>query len=371
MVNRFIHRDYKGEPCIPCTEVDDNGVVMADRFTFQYPDTLLSFVASLGIDWSDKHIVVNRPKDYCAWPFIRCVGQRIVCVYSCGKSHWDNNTSLCAKISYNGIIWSNAIKIKELSGIRNTATGCGLDNDGNMLFWNRVGQPGQNQTYFELYKTDGSKFNKISTVSQILDGFSIAHIGDIISIQNIGLVCFFNTYSDLSAWGMLTSTDNGITWQVSYVERNLQKLSCPHEISPAYVGNGKIIAFGRSESVGGAMFQLQSSDYGTTWETLLTNIIDTNFSTPSIIYNTSNDSLSLFYTQRGNGSSVLWKRKANVYDVWDRSTNWGEHQRITDMINQNDADAGNVNVATFDDNIIASYYMGTSTNTGIYVSLIE
>lgn len=328
-------------------------------------------VSTLGLDmFRGKTSEVTPPNKYTAWPFVATVGDKVICIYSRGLAHEDNATpSIFAKVSKNGVVWSLEKEIINTLAIRDTITGKGNDNDGNMIFWDRKGAPGGTDTRHDLYKTgDGYSFELLSSPT-----FPIipSHIGDIINVETVGLMAFYNTVGDARSWGKVVSNDNGKTWTQTAIGTNLESAECPMEITSAYLGDGKIIAIGRKEahSADGnyTMFQMQSNDYGNTWTTERTNIGDIALSTPSIIYDSVSQELSLYYFQRGAG--LLRLRKSKVEDVWDNPTNWSESTVIAKG-STNYEDTGNVNAVEFGDIHIVSFYSGDSENTGIYTTII-
>lgn len=318
----------------------------------------------------EKPIEIQSPLKYTAWPFVENVGDKLVCVYSRGLGHEDGTSpDIYRKTSSDGgLNWSIEKMIINTPNVRDTVTGKGKDLDGNMLMWVRKGSPGSQSTVHHVYMTkDGDNFKEISTPTfQVVP----SHIGDIFCVPTVGLMAFYNTVGTYS-WGLVISTDNGVTWSQREIEGGLEASECPMEISAVYLDSGKILAIGRKEarSTDGtlAQFQLQSSDYGKTWSKTDTNITDIALSTPSIIYNTETDEISNYYFQRGVG--VLKLRKSKAVDVWDNPLNWSKPKEIA-YGTTNFQDTGNVNAVAYEDKHIAVYYSGDAINTGIYAEII-
>jgi len=315
-----------------------------------------------------KPIELQYADKYNAWPFISTVGNKLVCVYSKGLNHEDGTTpDIYVKTSVDGKRWSPEKLIISTSKVRDTITGKGTDINGSMLMWLRKGPPGKTATH-HLYRTDnGETFELISSPT-----FAVipTHIGDIFHVANVGLLAFYNDAATYS-WGVVKSLDNGVTWTQLSIEESLPKESCPTEISGAYIGNGKIIAVGRKEySATGdpyAQFQIQSSDYGATWTKTHTNISDIALSTPSIVYNSLNDLLSLYYFHRGVGALRLRTVKAS--EIWDNPLSWPT-SKVVAYGSTNTQDTGNVNAVAFGDKHIAAFYSGDATNTAIYATIV-
>ena len=328
-----------------------------------------SIVDLLGLDFfKEKTITVTTPNKYNAWPFVGKVNQKIVCVYSKGGKHeGDPSYGVYAKTSKNGVVWGIEKIVVDTLNVRDSVTGKGHDTNGNMLIWVRKGEPWEQTTVHELYKTsDGDIFTKISSPTfPTVAG----HIGDIFNVPTVGLIAFYNTYGTNRAWGVVISSDNGISWTQKEIESGLTTSECPMEISGVYIADGKILAIGRKENSEGtvAQFQIQSSDYGSTWTKVYTNITDIRLSTPSLIYDSTSDTVSLYYFQRGIG--VLRLRKNILNDIWDKALNWSVSKIIANGTN-NISDTGNVNAVPYGENHIATYYSGDSINTGIYAVIV-
>lgn len=330
-------------------------------------DQTNNIVAALGIDtFRGKTVETAAPEKYKAWPFVGKVGDKAICVYSIGLAHEDNTTpDIYCKLSKNGVIWSPEKKIISTS-IRDTVTGKGYDDNGDFVFWVRKGSPGGENTVHDLYKTsDGYTFELVAspTFEKVP-----SHIGDIVNVPNVGMFAFWNDVKAAGSrsWGYVKSTDNGETWAQTVVETDLQIYECPMEMSPVYLGDGKILVMGRQESSSSyGMFQIQSEDYGDTWEKGSTNITDIVLSTPSVLYN--NGTLSLYYFQRGVGALRL--RTASPETIWNNPTSWPDSSIIAHGTTSGQ-DTGNVNACQFGDIQIAGFYSGDSTNTGIYATIV-
>ena len=327
-----------------------------------------SIVNALGIDtFKGKTVDVAEPYKYKAWSFVGKVANKAICVYSVGESHEDNTTpDIYCQLSNNGVLWLPAKKIISTYNVRDTVTGKGYDNGGNFIFWVRKGAAGDDSAVHDLYKTsDGLTFELVSspTFSKVP-----SHIGDIVNIPNVGLLAFWNDTKSAGSrsWGVVKSTDNGETWTQTVVETGLQIYECPMEMSPVYLGNGKLLIMGRQEGASSyGMFQIQSNDSGETYLKSSTNITDIYLSTPSILYDGT--TLSLYYFRRYYGELRL--RTIAPADIWDNPTNWSDSSVIAHGTT-NPQDTGNVNADTFGGVQLATFYSGDSTDTGIYVTIM-
>lgn len=319
-----------------------------------------NLIIAVGIDnVKNKGFYVSTDDGYNAFPFIGTVKDKLVCVYSVGKNHTDNTSAdIFAKTSPNGVIWSKAKKIISTENVRDTITGLGHDSLGIIYFWNRKGTPVNADCSFDLYKTsDGTVFIKKS--SPVFD-IKPSHIGDALHIPTVGVISFYNTYrANRNSYGYVLTKDGGETWSQIEIASPTTQSDTPTEIYGVYIGDGKIIALGRSEdSV--AMFQIQSNDYGKTWETKKTNITDVYLSTPTLIYG-DDGYITVYYYNRADGK--LKKRRAIASTVFENPSSWGEPSNIASgAVGQ---DAGNANSVKFNGNNIIAYYSGTDTETSV------
>lgn len=319
-----------------------------------------NLIITVGIDnVKNKGFYVSTDDGYNAFPFIGTVKDKLVCVYSVGKNHTDNTSAdIFAKTSPNGVIWSKAKKIISTENVRDTITGLGHDSLGIIYFWNRKGTPVNADCSFDLYKTsDGIVFTKKS--SPVFD-IKPSHIGDALHIPTVGVISFYNTYrATRNSYGYVLTKDGGETWSQIEIASPTTQSDTPTEIYGVYIGDGKIIALGRSED-SAAMFQIQSNDYGKTWETKKTNITDVYLSTPTLIYG-DDGYITVYYYNRADGK--LKKRRAIASTVFENPSSWGEPSNIASgAVGQ---DAGNANSVKFNGNNIIAYYSGTDTETSV------
>ena len=319
-----------------------------------------NLIIAIGIDnVKNKGFHVTTDDGYNAFPFIGTVNNKLVCVYSIGESHTDNtNVDIFTKTSTNGVVWSNPKKIISTENVRDTITGLGHDSLGVIYFWDRKGTPVNADCSFDLYKTsNGINFMKKS--SPVFD-IKPSHIGDALYIPTVGVISFYNTYrAKRNSYGYVLTKDGGETWSQVEIANPSTQSDTPTEISGTYIGDGKILALGRSED-SAAMFQIQSSDFGKTWETKITNITDVYLSTPTLIYD-DDGYITVYYYNRADGK--LKKRKAIASTVFESATSWGEPSNIASgSVGQ---DAGNANSVKFNNNIIVVYYSGTDTETSV------
>lgn len=327
-----------------------------------YTNQFNNVIIAIGDGIYDKTYSVTNQKLYNAWPFVAPLYGNLVCIYTKGTSHADETSAdIYISKSKNGVVWSEEEKIISTQNTRDTVTGIGNDANDNIIFWNRVG----NASYpdkFEFYRTsDGNVFEKISEPKFT---YECSHIGDIINIPNVGLMCFWNTYrhSD-SKFGYMISIDNGLTWTQRVLQSYTEWKKCPTEFTLAYIGNNKIIAMARSEEDAGAMTQVTSTDNGSTWAVNVTNITDTWLSTPSFVYK-DNGYLHLYYYDRKNGK--LKKRISVADNVFNNPTNWDEPVILSS--GEKWSNSGNANATKFkySNNVLVSYYSGNDNTTNIY-----
>ena len=310
---------------------------------------------------------VAKPYKYSSWPMCLVVNNELVCAYTIGNSHNDNMYSaIYAKVSSNGVVWSAKKKIIDTFQERDGVTGKGNDTQGNALLLNRVGPFDAPWMYFELWKSNNGL--DWECISKPTFATQVGHCGDIINVPSLGLVSFFNTYGSSRSWGYIVSEDDGVTWSQHIVESGLSATECPAEISAVYLGDGKILAMGRSESNDSThqnMWQMQSSDNGITWSREQTNIYGVQ-NTPSILFDNASNQVTMYIMLRSSGNLVKYVKDADV--IWNNPTSWGDATVISSGW-ATGSDVGNVNAVRLDGNDFVSFYSGTPTQTGIYVMI--
>lgn len=367
-VNPFTANDIIAREKIEILEsktnnLEENTEIKTNEVKAEIDDLVVqsnNLIIAVGIDnVKNKGFYVSTDDGYNAFPFIGVVKDKLVCVYSVGKNHTDNTSvDIFAKTSPNGVIWSKAKKIISTENVRDTITGLGHDSLGIIYFWNRKGTPVNADCSFDLYKTsDGIVFTKKS--SPVFD-IKPNHIGDALHIPTVGVISFYNTYrATRNSYGYVLTKDGGETWSQIEIASPTTQSDTPTEIYGVYIGDGKIIALGRSED-SAAMFQIQSNDYGKTWETKKTNITDVYLSTPTLIYG-DDGYITVYYYNRADGK--LKKRRAIASTVFENPSSWGEPSNIASgAVGQ---DAGNANSVKFNGNNIIAYYSGTDTETSV------
>lgn len=367
-VNPFTANDIIAREKIEILEsktnnLEENTEIKTNEVKAEIDDLVVqsnNLIIAVGIDnVKNKGFYVSTDDGYNAFPFIGVVKDKLVCVYSVGKNHTDNTSvDIFAKTSPNGVIWSKAKKIISTENVRDTITGLGHDSLGIIYFWNRKGTPVNADCSFDLYKTsDGIVFTKKS--SPVFD-IKPSNIGDALHIPTVGVISFYNTYrANRNSYGYVLTKDGGETWSQIEIASPTTQSDTPTEIYGVYIGDGKIIALGRSED-SAAMFQIQSNDYGKTWETKKTNITDVYLSTPTLIYG-DDGYITVYYYNRADGK--LKKRRAIASTVFENPSSWGEPSNIASgAVGQ---DAGNANSVKFNGNNIIAYYSGTDTETSV------
>lgn len=172
--------------------------------------------------------------------------------------------------------------------------------------------------------------------------------------------------------GTLTSKDNGTTWVQTTVESGLTKAQWPTEPAAVDLGNGRILAVGRSELGGGsstrAQFQMVSTDSGATWTRAQTNIGDVLLSSPSLILDAETGLLSNYYYQRGPGRGFLRRRVVDPNSVFDHPLSWPASEAVATG-SQLTIDAGNANATAIRNTHYVAFYSGEAPDTAILVSV--
>lgn len=317
--------------------------------------------------------VVQTGHGYDSWPMIQALGKKLVCTYSRGSGHTigEDARAVYARTSLDeGKTWTAETVIANTPGFGEVTIGKGLDSQGAMLLWvRRVGR----EWGHDLYRTlDGVTFERLATPK--LEVMPV-QITDIFHVPTVGLMAlwFAGNYGDAGpthAWGTLTSNDEGVTWKQTVIESELTKDQWPTEPSAVYLGDGRILAVGRTESGDNStvrsQFQMVSTDSGATWKRTQTNISDVLISTPTLILDAETGLLSNYYYHRGRG--VLRRRVVHPDRVFDHSLNWPASEAVatgSPII----VDAGNANATVIGRKHFVAFYTGTAPETSVVVSV--
>ena len=333
--------------------------------TFTHPAGL-AMVKVTPLDALAKPHVVQNVRGYNSWPMIQALGGKLVCVYSRGTAHSigeDVRAVYARTSSDNGKTWTAETVVANTPGYGEVTVGKGLDATGAMLLWvRRIGKDWNH----DLYRTaDGVTFTRVATPKLAVTPMQIT---DVFAVPSVGLMAlwFAGRYAEDSShsWGTLTSRDNGATWTQTVVESGLTKAQWPTEPSAVYLGNGRILAVGRTEG-GRFQFQMVSTDYGATWTREQTNIGDVAASTPSLILDAETGLLSNYYYQRGRG--ILRRRVVDPDSVFGKPLNWPISEAVATG-SPIPVDAGNVNATAIGGTHYLAFYSGKAPDTAILVS---
>jgi len=316
--------------------------------------------------WNPTYAVEDAP-GYNCWPMIQPVGDRLVCVYTIGKSHAPAEKGRATYARYSddgGVSWSERKMIFHDPDCGTSSIGKGVDQDGAALFWvRRLGI----EPRMALYRTtDGVDFELIAApvmepnAMQITDVFQTPE----------GLMCMwfsddYSSHRDNKSWGSLLSRDNGHTWEQTVIEGDLPLGEWPTEPSVAVFGDGRLLAIGRAEG-GGSQFQLTSTDWGRTWSKTRTNIDDVLISTPSLIYDPATGIISNYYFERGKG--CLKRRNADAQAVFADPCAWDDPEIVAWGNMLRPYDSGNANAVRMGDRHYVTYYAGDERDCKVLVA---
>ncbi len=362
---------YEVDPNAPlCVRVQREPDDPAD--TFNHP-TGLAMVKVTPLKAPAKAHVVQDVSGYNSWPMIQAIGDKLVCVYSRGTAHSigeDFRACYARTSTDNGKTWTEEAVFANTPHYGEVVVGKGLDSKGAMLVWvRRIGKDWNH----DLYRTtDGVKFELVATPKLAVRPMQIT---DVFEVPTVGLMAlwFAGNYRDdkSNAWGKITSSDNGATWTQTTIESGLIKDQWPTEPSAVYLGNGRILAIGRTEGGGTSstrtQFQMVSTDYGTTWTRSQTNIGEVSSSTPSLIFDAETGLLSNYYYQRGRG--ILRRRVVDPDSVFDNALNWPVSEAVA-IGSKIGIDSGNVNATAIKGTHYLSFYSGKAPDTAILVSVL-
>ncbi|WP_047812658.1 exo-alpha-sialidase [Rhodopirellula islandica] len=333
--------------------------------TFTRP-TGLAVVKVTPLSALAKAHVVQDVRGYNSWPMTQAIGDILVCTYSRGSAHsiGEDARAVYARTSTDGgKTWTAETVVANTPGFGEVTVGKGLDSTGAMLLWvRRVGK----QRHHDLYRTtDGVTFTLVATPELATQPMQIT---DVFAVPEVGLMAlwFAGNYSDkaVHSWGVMTSSDDGVTWTQTAVESGLLKADWPTEPSAVYLGDGRILAVARTES-GPAQFQMVSTDNGATWTRQQTNISDIYASTPSLILDAETGWLSNYYYERGRG--ILRRRVVDPDVVFDHPLHWPASEAVATG-SPLPWDSGNANATVIGDTHHVSFYSGKAPDTAVMVS---
>ena len=311
--------------------------------------------------------VVQDVSGYNSWPMIQAIGERLVCTYSRGSAHTigEDARAVYARTSTDGgLTWTPETTVADTPEYGEVTVGKGLDSDGAMLLWvRRIGKDWNH----DLYRTtDGVTFSLLASPSLEVAPMQIT---DVLHVPGVGMMClwFAGDYGDkaVHSWGLMTSEDQGATWTQRTIESGLMKEDWPTEPSVVFLGDGRLLAIGRTEAGGKTQFQMISTDLGATWKRSRTNIGDVMASTPSLILDPSTGLLSLYYYERGRG--LLRRRVVDPERVFDDPMAWPESEIIATG-SSIAWDSGNANATVIGDRHFISFYSGKAPDTKVLVS---
>jgi len=360
--------DPKAPLCVRVQREPDDP---SDSFT---RPTGLAMVRVTPLKAPPKPSVVQNVSGYNSWPMIQAIGKKLVCVYSRGSAHsiGEDARAVYARTSTdNGKTWTKETVVANTPGYGEVEVGKGLDANGAMLLWvRRIGKDWNH----DLYRTtDGVTFTRVATPKLAVTPMQIT---DVFEVPTVGLMAlwFAGDYrgdSTNHSWGKVTSRDNGATWTQTVIESGLTKEQWPTEPSAVYLGNGRILAIGRTEGGGTSstrtQFQMVSTDYGATWTRSQTNIGEVSSSTPSLILDAETGLVSNYYYQRGRG--ILRCRVADPDRVFNNPLNWPVSEAVA-VGSAIGIDAGNVNATKIGGTHYLSFYSGKAPDTAIWVSSV-
>jgi len=314
-----------------------------------------------------KPRVVQDAGGYNSWPMIQAIGKKLVCAYSRGSAHTigEDARAVYARTSADGgATWTPETTVARTPGDGEVTVGKGLDSSGAMLLWvRRIGK----EWNHDLYRTvDGVAFALVGTPPLAVPPMQIT---DVFAVPEAGLMClwFAGDYGDkpVHSWGTMTSRDDGATWTQKTIESGLMKEDWPTEPAAVHLGDGRILAIGRTETGGQTQFQMVSTDSGATWKRARTNIGDVMASTPSLVLDPKTGLLSNYYYERGRG--LLRRRVVDPARVFDAPLAWPESEIVASG-SPIPWDSGNANATAIGGSHYVSFYSGKAPDTAVVVS---
>ncbi len=317
---------------------------------------------------------VEDDPSYSCWPMLESVGNRLICVYTMGKDHnpSEKGRGTFARTSDDGgRTWSARTLIAQDKDLAQSPVAKGRDQDGAALFW--VRWFGKNVTRMALYRTlDGKKFELISE-PKFKD--PLMQITDVFQVEGVGLMAFWfgGSYADDDKprwWGVVTSRDNGRTWEQKPLCQYVAKAEWPTEPSAVTLGDGRILVIARCEDRQ-AQFQITSTDNGANWKVVKTNIDDVKFDgcTPSLVYDRATGIVHNYYFSRGEG--VMKVRRAKASEIFDNPKSWPQPETVCWGNLSRSYDSGNANACAIGNKHYIAYYAGNEKICKVLVAAVN
>lgn len=317
---------------------------------------------------------VEDDSAYNCWPMVQSIGKRLVCVYTMGNAHnpGEKGRGTFARTSDDGgRTWSERTVIAVSKDLAQSPVAKGRDKDGAALFW--VRRFGKGLPMMALYRTrDGKKFELVSEPS--LKG-PLMQITDVFPVEGAGLMAFWfgGSYADDDKprwWGVVTSRDNGRTWEQRPLCQYVSRSEWPTEPSAVVLGGGRILVIARCEDHR-AQFQLTSTDNGANWKVAKTNIDDVMLGscTPSLIYDRSTDTVCNYYFVRGEGA--LKVRRAKAAEVFGNPMAWPKPEILCWGNLDRSYDSGNANACSVDGKHYVAYYAGNEKKCKVLIAAVN
>lgn len=308
---------------------------------------------------------VSSGDTYEAWPVImRADNGNIVVLYGDGSTHTvDEGREVLAQVSTDdGRTWGATATVASDPAVDQSVYGAGRDSEGNLLAWvlSRTGTGSGTTTGVRVIRSTDNGQTWADLADPSWSPMPVL-IWNVVSVPTVGLMAAWHGFS--SNWGIVTSADDGATWTQTVVETGVGASQQPVEIELVYVGAGRILGLARRQS-GGAMFQLQSDDYGATWSRADTNISE--LLTPAaVVLHDDRHTLDVYLYDRDDGN-IEWFR-TTVDDVWDAPTSWPTSTVVATQAGLG-ADAGYTHAVRTPDGVnLVAFYTGSSPTTQVKV----
>jgi hypothetical protein len=240
----------------------------------------------------------------------------------------------------NGLSWSNPTFVYTDASFDSRNLGGGITTSGAIIVfmdrYNYTSHAGHDMGF--IRSTDeGATWSSYVAVGGVPLYGPLSPYGNMLSIPTKGLMLpYYDMANDASASAerCLWSVDDGLTWSTPQtIAQNATYIV--GEGSFTYLGNGQIIGVLRHVETGSQkqpLMQIQSSDYGTTWGSLLvsnlvgdtTDISGTLGAQVSPLILRRGSYLTVWWGDRGSNNQLV-SATSPISSVWSNPTNWAQY----------------------------------------------
>lgn len=321
--------------------------------------------------------LVSSQIAYESWPVLaRAKDGSIVCCYAAGSTHMPVDTARKAVsrrcIGTSLRTWQSEVTILDTASQDDSVFGLSTDDQGDLLVWVLVRtSPGTVYSH-KVYKSSDSGASWSSHASPTFSPNPV-NIGPGVNVSGVGIFCHWHAGTESgeasNSHGVLKSTDGGATWTQVTIGSALAVADWPVEGRFVHLGSNRILGVARTEETGGNLFQITSSNDGTSWSVSETNISDGHRTPAAIHYDSTADLVTIWYWDRNNG--VIRKRQVDPDAIFSSPTSWPAASTVLSGGTTSVADNGYTHSVPHNGGHALAFYAGNSTPERASVHILQ